>query len=124
LDEPLPLGRFAEIVKLRLGLENLRVSGPENLEISRVATCCGSGSGMMELFLSSGAEVFISGDLKYHDARDAEALGVGLIDIGHFASEHLMIHALAKALGEGLLKQGFEVQVNPCSLEQEPFRSC
>jgi dinuclear metal center YbgI/SA1388 family protein len=123
-DEALSLGRFAETVKRRLGLESIRVSGPQDLKISRVATCCGSGSGMMELFLSSGAQVFISGDLKYHDARDAEALGLALIDIGHFASEHLMIHGLAKALGDALANKGFEVEVNVCGLEKEPFRSC
>jgi GTP cyclohydrolase I len=123
-DKVLSLWQLAESIKRDLDMESVRVAGPSDLKITKVATCCGSGSGMMELFLSSDAQVFISGDLKYHDARDAEAMGVGLIDIGHFTSEYLMINALARDLNVVLVKQGFDVRISGCNLEKEPFRSC
>jgi len=124
LGEEINLSGFAEIVKQRLSLESIRVAGNPRLKVTKAATCCGSGSGMMELFFSSGAQVFISGDLKYHDARDAEAMGLGLMDIGHFASEHIMIDALVSSLSEQLDGQGFEVEVFACDVEKEPFRVC
>jgi hypothetical protein len=37
----------------------------------------------------------VSGDLGYHTARDAQQAGIGLIDIGHFGSEHLVVDVLA-----------------------------
>jgi putative NIF3 family GTP cyclohydrolase 1 type 2 len=42
----------------------------------------------------------VSGDLGYHTARDAQQAGIGLIDIGHFGSEHLVVDVLAAHSGQ------------------------
>jgi GTP cyclohydrolase I len=118
------LVQLAGTIKRKLSLEKIEVAGSPDLLIERVATCCGSGSGLMELFLSSGAQVFISGDLKYHDARDAEAMGVGLMDIGHFASEHLMIEVLVNAIKNELAKKGLYAEVQAYCFEKDPFYTC
>jgi putative NIF3 family GTP cyclohydrolase 1 type 2 len=75
----------------------------------------------MKDFYSSGAQVFISGDLRYHDAREVEALNLGLIDMGHFASEYLAIKVLAKRLDKILTADGKDVKVEACRLENDPF---
>ena len=121
LDEEMSLKDLAEWVKSKLEINPVRVSGNPDLMISQVATCCGSGSGLMQAFLSCGAPVFISGDLKYHDARDTEALGLGLIDIGHFASEHLVLETLSKELHKELAKHNFDVIIEICKIEKDPF---
>ena len=41
---------------------------------------------------------YVSGDLRYHDARDAEASDRGIIDIGHFSSEYIIVADLADRL--------------------------
>lgn len=69
----------------------------------------------------SGAQVYISGDLRYHDAREAEAAGLGLIDIGHFASEHLIVEPLAEQLRKILSETGADVKVEAYLLENDPF---
>ena len=71
--------------------------------------------------MGSGAQVYISGDLRYHDARNAEAVNLGLIDIGHFASEHLMVNLLVARLRELVRANGLPVQVEPFALETDPF---
>ena len=75
----------------------------------------------MNDFFSSGADVYISGDLKFHDARAVEAAGLGLIDIGHFASEHVMVDMLADRLKSVLLDAGMDVNIEACNLEKDPF---
>jgi putative NIF3 family GTP cyclohydrolase 1 type 2 len=86
-----------------------------------VAVCAGSGSGLVDAFLASDADVFISGDLKYHDARAIEFAGKGLIDIGHFASEYLVVETFSRRLEDHLMDTGRSVRVEPCRLEKDPF---
>ena len=108
-------------VKTRLNLDRVKWSGDPGLSVRRVAVCSGSGGGMMKPFFASGAQVFITGDLRYHDGREAEARGRGLIDIGHFGSEHWMTEVLAARIEKVLIGRGVSVTVEACKLERDPF---
>jgi len=112
---------FALSIKEKLGLNSVKVAGNPDLAVNTVAVCTGSGSSLMKDFISSGAQVYISGDLRYHDARDVEAATLGLIDIGHFASEHLIVDVLAGRLKKVLSKEGIDVKVEAYGLENDPF---
>lgn len=116
------LRRFAEQLKARLSLKHLRVVGRPTLPVKTVAVCTGSGSSLMDRFIVSGAQVYVSGDLRYHDARSAEEAGLGLIDIGHFPSEHLMAAALAERLAGVMDENRLAVEVAACMIEKDPFR--
>jgi putative NIF3 family GTP cyclohydrolase 1 type 2 len=104
-----------------LGLKFVKVAGKPDLPIRRAAVCSGSGSSLMNDFFLSGAQVFISGDLRYHDAREAEAANLALIDIGHFASESLVIEMLAERLNKVLSANGLDVKIEAYRLENDPF---
>ena len=121
IEKSTPLGQLADQIRKKLNLKTVRVSGNLELLVEKVAVCSGSGSSLLGDFLSSGAEVFISGDLKYHDARAAEDAGVGLIDIGHFGSEHLVVDVLAEKLRKAISEAELNVSVEACDLEQDPF---
>ncbi len=116
------LGRLAVFLKEKLRLDAVRIVGDQHLSISRVALCTGSGSGLIQAFLDSRAEVFVSGDLRYHDARLIETRGRGAIDIGHFASEHIMVKAFAADLQRCLDEKRINVRVESWEQEQDPFR--
>jgi len=122
LQQPMTLDSFSLKVARALKLSSVRVAGASELMVVRVAVCSGSGSSLMPAFLSSGAQAYISGDLKYHDARTAEAAGVGLIDVGHFASEHIVVEALTKRMKGPLGKNHPDVSVAAYRKESEPFR--
>ncbi|MCK5203798.1 MAG: Nif3-like dinuclear metal center hexameric protein [Desulfobacterales bacterium] len=115
------LKSLALMVKEKLKLEFAKVTGNPELKVARVAICSGSGSSLMQTFISSGAQVYISGDIRYHDARDAESVNRGIIDIGHFPSEHLMVGALAHQLEKTLTGEGIKTEVEPCAIETDPF---
>ncbi|MBF0102846.1 MAG: Nif3-like dinuclear metal center hexameric protein, partial [Desulfobacterales bacterium] len=121
LSSSLSLIEFAKQIKTNLALPYVRIVGNHDLMVNQVALIAGSGSGLLKSFFYSNAQVFISGDIKYHDARDVEMRGLGLIDIGHFGSEKSMIMDLSKKLDVLLKKVGFECQIVPCILEKEPF---
>ena len=68
-------------------------------KVKRVAFCGGSGSFLLPQAKASGADVFITGDFKYHQFFDAEDQ-ISILDIGHFESEQFTIDLLGAQLRE------------------------
>ena len=123
LDRRLSLAALAHEIKARLQVSHLRLAGLPQLEVSKVAICSGSGASLMDAFFASGAEAFITGDVRYHDAREIEARQRGLIDIGHFESEHLVLQRLAEQLRTRLAAEGKAMEVIVAQTEETPFRT-
>ena len=121
LDKTMDLRSFALSIKKKLGLDSIKIAGNPELEIMTAAVCTGSGSSLMNDVVASGAQVYVSGDLGYHVARTLEASDLGLVDIGHFASEHLIVDVLTDRLKKVLHETGIEVTVEAYRLENDPF---
>ena len=122
LERPMLLKDFACYVKKALNLHYLKAAGDFELSVEKIAVCSGSGSGLMKAFMASNAQCYVSGDLHYHDARDAQIFNRGILDIGHFASEHIMVQMLAQRLQAVMEEKRLEVSVDACVLETDPFR--
>lgn len=122
LAQALPLDIFAARVKEALGCDHLRVSGPQNRTVQKVALCGGSGASLLQTAHRQGADVLVTGDVKYHDARQAEELGIALIDAGHFATEKLMINKVVEALQTSARQRHWDIVFEAYAGEQDPFR--
>jgi len=116
------LKSLVSTVKKKLELDFIKVAGNLEMKVKRVAVCSGSGSSLMQAFLASKAQAYISGDIHYHDAREAEIANRGIIDIGHFPSEHLMIDALAQQLKSIISRAGIKAEIMACTIEKDPFK--
>lgn len=112
---------FAKSVKKSLGTASLRVVGNPEQRISKLALCGGSGASLLREAAREGADLFLTGDIKYHDAREAQALGLSMIDAGHFATEKLMIEGLSLQMEKELKSRRFEIEVLRCTIESDPF---
>jgi dinuclear metal center YbgI/SA1388 family protein len=121
LTESMTLFQLARSIKEKLGLPTVKISGDPNMMVHRAAVCSGSGSSLLKSFFASNADVFISGDIRYHDARDVESAGKALIDIGHFPSEHLMIDPVCDYLRRRISGASWEISVTAYQLEKDPF---
>jgi len=121
LSPDIKLKVLVEQIKLKFELCHLKVAGDPELQINRAAVCSGSGSSLLSSFLASSAQVYISGDLRYHDARIAEEAGRALIDIGHFPSEHLVLKVLAERLQKTAAEKRWPLDIQVCRLESDPF---
>lgn len=115
------LASLCRHLKQTLHLESVRMVGSPQLPVSRVAVCTGSGSSLMDRFFESDAQVYITGDIRYHAARDAEERALALIDIGHFNSEHLVVKILSDRLKELLQTIDSDISVHACEAEKDPF---
>ncbi len=77
---------FLEFLKKTMNTDCIRYTPLRGKPIRRVAVCGGSGSFLLGAAIAHGADVFITGDFKYHDFFDAEGKVV-IADIGHYESE-------------------------------------
>lgn len=88
------LDNFTKILKEKLGLESLRVVNNHNKQkIKRIVFCAGSGADFIEYAKQVDADVFVTGDVKYHTALDSDVI---IIDVGHFESERPVLRTLEK----------------------------
>ncbi len=78
---------FVEFVKKALERPAVKYVGKKNKQVRRIAVSGGSCAEFMEEAQNQGADVFICGDLKYHDAQKAQENEMCLIDAGHFGTE-------------------------------------
>jgi dinuclear metal center YbgI/SA1388 family protein len=106
-----------------LDLNNIKAAGDPEMVVDTVALCTGSGSSLLKQFIASRAQVYISGDLRYHEACAVKEKGKGLIDIGHFGSEILIVKSLTAQIQTRLsqLPDGDQVTVKECTIEKDPF---
>ncbi len=119
------LAEFAEQVGVALGMNGLRYVGNPTAQVKKVALCSGSGASLLHTAARAGADVLVTGDVKYHDARDAEDLGIALIDAGHFHTEIIMVDAVSNRLDLMLKESGFDnCEVLTSSVESDPFKYC
>ena len=85
LPEPMTADQAVAFVKDRFALKSVKTSKPLSGMISRVAMCGGSGGSLIGAAQKAGAQLYISGDISYHNFFTPE--GFMIMDIGHYESE-------------------------------------
>jgi dinuclear metal center YbgI/SA1388 family protein len=98
LPAPVPLGEFARSVKDALPTSCVQMVGSPQRSVQRVAVACGAGGEFLEDAGAGKADVFLTGEVRFHDCLAAEAKNVALVLPGHYATERVGIEALAKRL--------------------------
>ena len=83
--EPMTSEAALALVKERFSLKVVKASRPVEGLVSRVAMCGGSGGSLIAAARRSGAQLYISGDISYHNFFTPE--GFMIMDIGHYESE-------------------------------------
>ena len=121
LPAPLALADFVAQLKTNLQLSTVKIVGSAKKRVKKVAVCSGSGSSLLADAIAAGAEVYVSGDISYHTARDAQQAGIGVIDVGHFHSEQPVVDVLAASLRDVLKVEDIPVVVAAVDTERDPF---
>jgi dinuclear metal center YbgI/SA1388 family protein len=106
---------FLRKVAVIFGLKLVRHTALRGKPLRKVALCGGAGSFLITSALRSGADIYITADVKYHEFFEADGKMV-LADIGHFESEQFTVNLLFDLLQEkfpnfAVLKSG--VETNP-----------
>jgi dinuclear metal center YbgI/SA1388 family protein len=90
LPSPVSFDEFSRNLKNILGIEKIIQSGDAPGMVSIVSCCPGSGGDLALKAFKAGADVFITGDLKYHQAQESCRHGC-VLDVGHFILEEKMM---------------------------------
>ena len=91
LKKPAIIADFVKNCSEKLGLDKryFSYSGCGDLTIKKAAWCTGAGSDYISLAKDAKCDLFITGDLKYHQAILAKELGIGVLDLGHYGTEKI-----------------------------------
>lgn len=100
LDDPIKLKDYRKLVEDALDYRETRMVGDPERQVKVVAVMSGSGRRYLSNAVSTGADVYITGDMGHHDMDNAEALGLAVIDVGHYASERPAMEVLAENLSQ------------------------
>ncbi|MBB6448849.1 dinuclear metal center YbgI/SA1388 family protein [Geomicrobium halophilum] len=121
LPEGMPLETFAHALKDVFAVDGLRVSGDLGKTVKNVAVLGGAGEKYWPQALKAGADVYVTGDLTYHNAQDAQAEGLSLVDPGHHIEE-IMKKSLASRLTNEADSANVQVSFKASAVSTEPFR--
>ncbi len=122
LVKPLLISELLTIINDKLEANVIRVAAPSQGTLTRVAVVGGSGGSYVQLAGSRGAEVLITGDIGYHQAREAENSGLCLIDAGHFGTEYPVLRELAAKLQIASEKKGHSISFEVLTGERDPWQ--
>ncbi len=100
------------MVEERLGGRARVYAQQPDSPIERVAVCGGAGGDFFEIAAQAGAQAFVTGEVKHHDALAAVAGGLCLIEAGHYETEHIAIKLLADGLQKRINAVQYNVTVN------------
>jgi dinuclear metal center YbgI/SA1388 family protein len=99
LPQPVDAERFLKSLKSTFGVAAIRYYGNIDQPVRRVALCGGGGSSFIADALAAGADIYVSGDIKYHDFHTADKRMI-IADIGHLESEQFMKEIIVNELKE------------------------
>jgi dinuclear metal center YbgI/SA1388 family protein len=103
-----------------LDARTARLVGDKETRVKRLALCAGSGASLLESAARKGADLFVTGDLKYHDAREAQEAGMVVFDVGHYAPERYGLEKFGVTLESEIKATGAEVEIIYAQ-EKDPF---
>ena len=109
LEAPMTAADFARHVKKVLNADNVRLVDAGNFLIKKVGLCGGAGADFIQKAKFFGAQAFVTGDVKYHEAQAAVENKIHVVDAGHFATEFPIVHELADYLRDEL--KDFSVEI-------------
>jgi dinuclear metal center YbgI/SA1388 family protein len=139
LSEAQPLGRVGDLagpVALRAFVERLAsrlpsaagglpVAGPPDAVVRRVALLGGAGDDLFDAVRASGAEVYVTADLRHHPALEAREEARGgppyLVDAGHWASEQVWLAVAEAALRAALGERATRVETHVSTVRTDPW---
>jgi dinuclear metal center YbgI/SA1388 family protein len=116
LPQPMLLRELARLVKEQLRASQVQVVGDPERPVQRLAIVCGSGGDFLADAANARADVFLTGEVRFHDYLAAQARNLALVLPAHYASERCGIEELAKQLQ----KRWPDLHIWPSRRERDP----
>ena len=115
---PSTVRETAKVVTRVCRVEGLHVVGRADAAVTRIAVACGAAGEYLRDAAAAGCDGFLTGEVRFHTALEAEALGVALFVPGHYATERPAVERLADRIGT----QFPDVRCTVSKSEADPLR--
>ncbi len=96
----LTTAEMAHKARTALDTPHVRLTPGGSEQHCLVAVCGGSGANLIAAARRSGASLYLTGEIKYHQAQAAAQMGLTVIEVGHFYSERPILSCLAELILE------------------------
>jgi dinuclear metal center YbgI/SA1388 family protein len=100
LKKAVPLGELAKTVKAVLKAASVQMVGETTEKVERVAIVCGAGGEYLHDVIRARADVFVTGEMRFHDYLSAQNQELALCLPGHYATERFGVEELAERMQE------------------------
>ena len=123
LPEPMTFGQaFAHVVQaLHLPENYIRCVDGGRPEIRTVGLCTGAGGSFIPDAVKAGCDLFITGDLKLHEAQYAKASRICVIDAGHYGTEKIFTVNMAEQIRTKAAEKGLDIDVIMAEANTNPY---
>lgn len=114
-------GSFADLLQRTaqfLNLTTIRYIGDLQADVTKVALACGSGGSFLDAARRKGCDAMVTGESNFHACLEAESTSVGLILVGHYASERFAMENLATQIAS----EHTELTVWASRAERDPIK--
>lgn len=116
MNDPILLSEFAKIAKQKLNLDVIKQIGEDKV-VETIGIIGGAGMDYMKDVKRTGVDVFITGDIKYHEAHDIKMADIAALDITHYA-EHVMKEGLKELLATFI----DDIKIVVSEIDTNPFK--
>lgn len=90
-------------------------------KIEKIAFCTGAGGDYIYRAVELGCDAYVTGDLKLHEAQYAKAMGLTVIDAGHYGTEKIFTENMAAQLREAAEEAGEKLEVIEAESNTNPY---
>ncbi len=118
LAKPLRMEQIVQRIKKHTGTKAIGLVGKENRLVKTAAVCAGSCGKIINLVIAARAELYLTGELKHHQALAAQEAGLTCICLSHTVSERFILKKFAKQLQ----KQLNSVTIRVSKKDADPFK--
>jgi dinuclear metal center YbgI/SA1388 family protein len=119
--EPKSFSQAIGLIKEIFGIETVRLWGRPPEAMERVALCSGSGGDLLGAALKSGAQLYLTGEMRHHQCPPREFQDFAVAEVGHFASEVVFMAPWARRLEEVFQQAGWNLRVLAAAGQAAPY---
>lgn len=123
LKEPVPFAELLKVVNELFSPSGMRYgqAAEQQSPVKRIAILGGSGASYYRDALRADADVYLTGDIGYHDAQDMLRDGLSFIDPGHYL-ESIFIEKMTKQMIQWKQEFGWDIEVLATKQQKDVFK--
>jgi dinuclear metal center YbgI/SA1388 family protein len=119
LPEPVTVRVLAARLKEKLNVPTIEFVGDPDTTVDKIGVACGSAGEFLGAARQKGCQLFVTGETSFHTCLEAEATDIGLLLLGHYASERFALDSLASELR----KHFADLEIWASQTEQSPLQT-